>query len=66
MDLGEGSSQIIIIHYILNGALVFPAESLYMIIVLHKSAATPKSKEIGEDKGWQGKDSPKIQCPQVS
>ena len=33
-----------------------------MIIVLHKSGATPKGKEIGENKGWKGKDCPKIQC----
>ena len=38
----------------------------YMIIVLHKSGATPKGKDFGENKGWQGKDSPEIQCPQVS
>ena len=27
-----------------------------MIIVLHKSGATPKGKEIGENNGWKGKE----------
>ena len=35
-----------------------------MIIVLHKSGATPNGKEIGENKGWQGKDSLKYHRPE--